>query len=190
MLERVEEIDLGYFGDCLDKFLRVRVNIDISKPLRRALNVGVEDSDQMATILFCYDRLPDLCFHCGVLSHPLREWPLRKSIKDVGRPLKYGAWIRAGTTLVLSVSVETKSGFASVDDREERFTGTRFRYGPSVFGKPRLSQGTDLIMESLTLGSFYDSGVPNMEGQGQNELKVNTDFVAIDKEVTDSVIDK
>ncbi|TXG65614.1 hypothetical protein EZV62_006889 [Acer yangbiense] len=103
MLERVEDIDLGYSRDCLDKFLRVRVNIDISKPLRRALNVGVEDSDQMATISVCYDRLPDLCFHCGVLSHPLREWPLRKSIEDVGRPLKYGAWIRAGTTLVLRV---------------------------------------------------------------------------------------
>ncbi|KAK1583383.1 hypothetical protein Q3G72_023281 [Acer saccharum] len=75
MLGRVEEIDLGYSEDCLDKFLRIRVNIDVSQPLKRALKVGVEDSDEMATIVVRYERLPELCFHCGILGHPLRECP-------------------------------------------------------------------------------------------------------------------
>ncbi|KAK4853325.1 hypothetical protein QYF36_007241 [Acer negundo] len=93
------EIDLGYSRDFLDKFLLVRVIIDISKPFKRALKVGVEDSDEMATILVRYERLPDLCFHCGILGHPLRECPLQKSMEDVGRTLKYGSWIRAGAIL-------------------------------------------------------------------------------------------
>ncbi|KAK1559711.1 hypothetical protein Q3G72_017508 [Acer saccharum] len=55
MTGRVKEIDLGYSGDCFDKFLRIR--------------------------------------------HPLRECPSRRPTADEGRPLKYGAWIRAGAAL-------------------------------------------------------------------------------------------
>ncbi|KAK1568613.1 hypothetical protein Q3G72_026726 [Acer saccharum] len=55
-----------------------------------------------------------------------------------------------------------------MDDREERFTVTGIRYGPPVFGKTKRES----------------------QGQKQKELQVNTDFVASDKKVTDSVIDK
>ncbi|KAK2651316.1 hypothetical protein Ddye_018805 [Dipteronia dyeriana] len=91
LLGRMEEINLEYSGDCLNKFLRVRVNIDISQPLKRALKVGVEDSDEMATIVVRYERLPELCFHCGILGHPFHECPSWHPTEDNKRPLKYGA---------------------------------------------------------------------------------------------------
>ncbi|KAK1550015.1 hypothetical protein Q3G72_012341 [Acer saccharum] len=72
---------------------------DKRRPLKRALKVGVEDSDEMATIVVRYERLPELCFHCGILGHPLRECPSRRPSEEDGRPLKYRAWIRAGISL-------------------------------------------------------------------------------------------
>ncbi|KAK0591648.1 hypothetical protein LWI29_005574 [Acer saccharum] len=53
----------------------------------------------MATIVVRYERLPELCFHCGILGHPLCECPSRRPSEEDGRPLKYGAWIRAGISL-------------------------------------------------------------------------------------------
>ncbi|KAI9186233.1 hypothetical protein LWI28_015112 [Acer negundo] len=173
----------------------------------------------MATIFVHYERLPDLCFHCGVLGHPLRECSLRKSMEDVGRPLKYRAWSRAGTALG-----EEPRGKQSRGDGDQYGGGARqglpkpkpvSRWKPNVVlpprmtekrGSPVLESGTDhrssakqkgkamafagdrsddvdYGMEIIsdygksTLGSFYDSGVPNMEGQGQKELKVNTDCI-------------
>ncbi|KAK1568064.1 hypothetical protein Q3G72_020093 [Acer saccharum] len=52
----VEELDSGSFGDCLDWFLRVRINMDISKPLKRALRVMLDGFDEMATIIVQYER--------------------------------------------------------------------------------------------------------------------------------------
>ncbi|KAL5825065.1 hypothetical protein ACOSQ3_021128 [Xanthoceras sorbifolium] len=34
---KVKDIDTGASGDCMGKFLRIRVNIDISQPLKRGI---------------------------------------------------------------------------------------------------------------------------------------------------------
>lgn len=36
---KVEDIDKGASSDCLGKFLNVRINIDISKPIEKSLNL-------------------------------------------------------------------------------------------------------------------------------------------------------
>ncbi|KAK1589427.1 hypothetical protein Q3G72_033945 [Acer saccharum] len=41
MIRDVVEVDGGLAGNCVGKFLRVRVRIDISKPLRRCLHVDI-----------------------------------------------------------------------------------------------------------------------------------------------------
>ncbi|XVF20671.1 hypothetical protein REPUB_Repub12eG0021900 [Reevesia pubescens] len=54
----VEEFDLSEGDVAWGRFLRVRVNINITKPLKRFSKVHVSEGGQ-TTILFKYERLPD-----------------------------------------------------------------------------------------------------------------------------------
>ena len=51
-----------------DNFLRVRVTIDVSKPLCRGPLISL-DSGKERWVPFKYERLPSLCFWCGCLTH-------------------------------------------------------------------------------------------------------------------------
>lgn len=63
LLRRVEDVDSGETGDCLGKFLRVRVNLDITKPLRRVLRVKFNTEEGTCTIMpLLYEKLLFECF--------------------------------------------------------------------------------------------------------------------------------
>lgn len=55
----------------LDPYKRVRVLLDINKPLRRYQMVKINDDS--IEILFKYERLPYFCFWCGRISHAEKE---------------------------------------------------------------------------------------------------------------------
>lgn len=62
-----------------DKYMRVKVVVDITKPLARSrfLNIG----DKRLWISFKYERLPNFCFQCGIIKHFKRRCSLLKSDK-------------------------------------------------------------------------------------------------------------
>ncbi|KAL5563560.1 hypothetical protein UlMin_033307 [Ulmus minor] len=65
---------LGEFEEVLDiqsGALRLRVIIDVSKPLKRFLKLRLDADKEASIILVRYERLPDLCYACGILGHPL-----------------------------------------------------------------------------------------------------------------------
>lgn len=72
---------LGFFEDvehdeeryCWGSSLRVRVNLDISKPLRRGLKLNIAGPMGGNWIPIQYERLPDFCFCCGKLDHVLKD---------------------------------------------------------------------------------------------------------------------
>ncbi|KAL5765128.1 hypothetical protein ACOSQ2_017722 [Xanthoceras sorbifolium] len=51
MIGTVVEIDPGSNGNCLGKFVRVRVLVDVSKPLKRILRVDVGDPDDVCIVM-------------------------------------------------------------------------------------------------------------------------------------------
>ncbi|KAK6139616.1 hypothetical protein DH2020_026640 [Rehmannia glutinosa] len=61
------DVDCDTFGSVVGKFLRIRTEIDISKPIRRILQVDFKD--QKLTMGLKYERLPDFCFFCGRIGH-------------------------------------------------------------------------------------------------------------------------
>ena len=53
-------------------FLRMKVTIDISKPLCRGRRISLSQGEQ-SWVSFKYERLPNICYWCGCLNHVDRE---------------------------------------------------------------------------------------------------------------------
>lgn len=53
-------------------FMRVRVAVDITKPLNRGRMI-TWDQGQEGWVSFMYERLPNLCNWCGLLMHDDKE---------------------------------------------------------------------------------------------------------------------
>ena len=49
-------------------FLRLKITIDLSLPLCRGRLVSLEN-DKQVWVSFKYERLPNLCYWCGRLTH-------------------------------------------------------------------------------------------------------------------------
>ncbi|KAK6123351.1 hypothetical protein DH2020_042911 [Rehmannia glutinosa] len=61
------DVDCDASGSAIGKFLRIRVEMDISKPLRRILQVDYQS--HKITVVLKYERLPDFCFFCGKIDY-------------------------------------------------------------------------------------------------------------------------
>ncbi|TXG72776.1 hypothetical protein EZV62_001355 [Acer yangbiense] len=59
--------------ECRGRFLRVKVQIDVSKPLKRFIKPGMDESDKVIVAPLLYERLPEFCYACGKIGHALKE---------------------------------------------------------------------------------------------------------------------
>ncbi|PON52387.1 hypothetical protein PanWU01x14_209810 [Parasponia andersonii] len=50
-IETGEEVDVDATSDCLRTSMRVRVQVDITKPLRCSITVSLEESNEEITVL-------------------------------------------------------------------------------------------------------------------------------------------
>lgn len=75
LISDIEDIDVRPSRDCLSKFTRVRVKLDITKPLLRGLNLIVEEGQNLVTVVTAFEILPVFCYNCGRIGHSLREYP-------------------------------------------------------------------------------------------------------------------
>ena len=88
------EVDVTESGVQWGKYLRVRVQLDVTKKLIREKKIAVKGGEQ-CWIAFKYERLPNFCYKCGMLSHGLRDCPEGKVEALSELPaLQYGAWLR------------------------------------------------------------------------------------------------
>lgn len=80
----------------MGKYLRLRLNIDISKPLCRGRVVRMAGNEK-GWVDFRYERLPIFCFWCGKLDHDDRDYPLWIESKEslVIEERQFGPWLRA-----------------------------------------------------------------------------------------------
>lgn len=80
----------------MGKYLRLRLNIDISKPLCRGRVVSMAGNEK-GWVDFRYERLPIFCFWCGKLDHDDRDYPLWIESKEslVIEERQFGPWLRA-----------------------------------------------------------------------------------------------
>ena len=95
-LGAVEKVERRQRQDQQNRFMRVKVEIPISKPLRRGGYLAGSDGEKVWTT-FKYERLPMFCHHCGLLGHDIKHcakyFALTKNGKEA--PLQYGEWLKA-----------------------------------------------------------------------------------------------
>ncbi|TXG66222.1 hypothetical protein EZV62_007497 [Acer yangbiense] len=92
----VVEVDEGDTGSYTAKFLRVRVILEIDKPLRRCLRIDVMGDGVESVMLLKYERLPDFCFRCGLIGHSVKDCPEKAMVagKGMKEDFIFGSWMR------------------------------------------------------------------------------------------------
>ncbi|XP_026399286.1 uncharacterized protein LOC113295152 [Papaver somniferum] len=64
------------------KFAKLRVKIDITKPLPKDMEITLK-SKRKIKITFRYEKVPRLCFHCGFFGHLMKQCPhLSKKLEE------------------------------------------------------------------------------------------------------------
>ncbi|KAJ8437736.1 hypothetical protein Cgig2_009451 [Carnegiea gigantea] len=92
------------------KALKIRVDCDLNKPLRRGLMVKLSNTPTW---------LPDFCYACGLLGHAYRRCMLfGPTIPETD--LQHGPWIRA-----LLVKKKAKENIQEILQERERLLGLR-----------------------------------------------------------------
>ncbi|KAF5462865.1 hypothetical protein F2P56_018835 [Juglans regia] len=130
---KVIMVDVDEKGRAWRGVLRVKVLLDLSKPLTRGCVINVGDS--RSWIPFKYKRLPPFCYHCGIILHTQLSCTRRVSDGSTyaTSQLQYGPWLKADPIQkprfhkAQSNSLEGKasgSGLqASSDDQGSNFGG-------------------------------------------------------------------
>ena len=93
-------------------FMRVRVLVDISQPLCRGKVLTLDD-DKELWVSFRYERLPNICYWCGCLTHNDRDceqWIDNEGTLDEA-DREFGPWIRASPMFGNRKTVVSVPGF-------------------------------------------------------------------------------
>jgi hypothetical protein len=94
-LGKVEEVDISGEGPGRGSSLRIKVQIDITKPLERGRALWL--NGKMVWVNFRYEKLPHFCFNCGRIFHNMEQCSDRKEARQNGEEdlKRWGTWLRA-----------------------------------------------------------------------------------------------
>ena len=98
VIGKVEEIETDATGECFGQFLRLRISVDVTKPLKKLIELEQEGEDKKdIPMRVMYERLPDFCFCCRRIGHQYRECVHYKSQSN--DEMSYGPWLKALTII-------------------------------------------------------------------------------------------
>lgn len=89
------KVDIDKDGAGWDHFLRVKILVDITKPLVRGNLINC--SCNLLWITFKYEKLPNFCFICGIIKHHSSGClisALNSKLHDKDQS-QYGIWPKA-----------------------------------------------------------------------------------------------
>ncbi|KAK7849547.1 uncharacterized protein LOC112014935 [Quercus suber] len=92
-LGRVVVVDSKALTTNQARFLLVRIEISLNKPLRRGSPVVSREGDK-TMVAFKYERLVGLCFRCGTLGHEEKFNKLPLETEECEHP--YREWMKTG----------------------------------------------------------------------------------------------
>ncbi|KAI9187214.1 hypothetical protein LWI28_025616 [Acer negundo] len=98
--------------ECRGKYLSVKIQIELNKPLKRFIKLAVDDSEKVVVAPLIYERLPEFCYACGKLGHVLKECSDYEARIEAleGASTKFGAWMRASRSEIGKSKVQKQVG--------------------------------------------------------------------------------
>ncbi|KAL4319817.1 hypothetical protein GQ457_18G004500 [Hibiscus cannabinus] len=81
-------VDHRVEGGNMGEFLRILVQVDIRKPLRRCVLFNNALGKQASSCPLRYERLPDFCYFCGLVGHVLSTCTVKPDALN-GKKLQY-----------------------------------------------------------------------------------------------------
>ncbi|XP_023882345.1 uncharacterized protein LOC111994694 [Quercus suber] len=87
------EVDKRSWQSDQAKYMRIRVEVQLNKPLRRGGYV-TDSVGSKHWVTYKYERLPTFCFFCGKLGHDIKH--CKETTDWQGAEKQYGDWMRAG----------------------------------------------------------------------------------------------
>ena len=86
------EVDKRSWQDDQAKFMRIKVDLPIDKPLRRGGHIANAEGER-SWVTFKYERLPTSCFTCGIMGHDNKYCQMNLDWQHANP--QYGEWLRA-----------------------------------------------------------------------------------------------
>ena len=101
------------------QFIRVRVAVDVTKPLCRGRMI-TWDQGRDNWVSFMYERLPNICYWCGLLSHDDKECEMWLRSKDglSAEEQQFGPWLRAPQFNLARKAIVEVQGFDSSETNQ------------------------------------------------------------------------
>ena len=122
---KLVEVDCKAFQTKQSRFLRIRVEVPLDKPLCRGGPVISPEGDEVR-VAFRYERLVGWCFTCGKICHNHKECPSTDAAGD--REKLCGEWLKAGAC----VRHDGTPGRQPPSRREQSYAPTRNENRESV----------------------------------------------------------
>lgn len=156
-LGKVLQVDAKAFHSEQARFLRVRVDIPLDKPLRRGAPVVSPEGDR-AWVAFKYERIVGLCYACGRLGHEMRACPNtdQPATFSAKTETPYGEWMKAGSR---RRAEESKNPPHEQPRKSRETDGGVMSRATSHLGVPTISEDTHKE-SAITPASVTENVVP------------------------------
>lgn len=165
----VQEVALAQLSGNRGRCLRVKVELDITKPLPRGKRICSADWEPF-WISFQYEKLPILCHYCGLIGHDDKVCVDKDKDLQAGclRENQFGAWLRASP-----VKAFRRTG-GRRDSPPDASSSDGDIYGNPLFSggdkrNPGLHGVTKTVRKQIEWGSLPTSS----ENQGDDSAKSN-----------------
>ena len=170
---RVIEVDKRSWQADHAKFMRVRIDLPIEKPLRRGGYVTNMDVDR-CWVSFKYERLPTFCFSCGKIGHDEKHCGMLLEKQPIEK--QYGDWLRAGSSSKGLNEGSRGSGSSSYETKNDGSRGSGSRSHEPTKNKEagKMSQATvgevAVSVQSRNERSSSLGGKVSLEGREKFEF--------------------
>jgi hypothetical protein len=140
----VPVVDADASGRCWGSYMRVRVEVDVNKPLLRGVTIFSQLHKAYDYYEVQYEHLPLYCFSCGVIGHSSLECKNPGERDEEGK-LPYSA-----------------DSLCAPDDRKKKYQGAGLSSGSVAAGIGRASQN-----------SSYEGSGQSANGEGVKQPRRN-----------------
>jgi len=90
----VEDVEVNDGVVAWGEYLRVRIVIDLAKPLDRGRKITI--NNKSTWVAFQYEKIPNFCYNCGVVRHGRKRCVASESHVEGGLPREtpFGSWLK------------------------------------------------------------------------------------------------